>query len=935
MKKTFRLSFVALLSALLLTCTLSVNGEFVPASNTIKEYTPITETDLSGIATLYQSTITTYNRRQVGDASKLANHVTSWVEPNVSIKDSDIRVVSYSAGSSTHWQGKKPTQLAQIYEREHPGWKVIAGINNDFFHINENSEVLGTLMQEGDFYKPWNYIDGQGHAALGFFDDGTYIYGTAPASSNEYVQVKLEDGTYQNLVQVDSVDGNISESGVSLFSRYKVCTMPYKTLNIENEPLPFNFKDYKVYTVTYQTQRLDRNTRKVFVKGVITSIDTNTETFYINDTDNKSYLVCKNGQLDSINLGDEVRVQCTLSGEWEKVTNIAGSYNVVLSNSGVVDYSEITAVNTGYINPSKNRTVMGFKEDGTPIIMVIEKHHPNGFGSSYEECGEILKSLGCVNGYLFDGGGSACIFVKNQQGNFVTINKQEDGNERSDGNAILLVMRDPGFSINATEVNRFDAKIELNPTITETYSQLTNIKVTVNGVTKDYVDGGVIFTNLEEEVTYPVKVTAKIPAYNGEGVVDTSLTSSFTTKGFVYPQVGFTFENIGKNSFEVKRNINLPRADEIINVMVKVGSKSYSMGSNESLVIDNLLMSTPYNVVISYEVNDTDSGRKYAVENEPVEVSTTSYNVPVINSFREIKKTDSSVTFSYDYTDTDRVVKDAYILYNGEKVEIIGKNGDQRITKLNFKENDYSFKLVLEVTTPENDQLTITSASLDYNKPQEVITPTISLFEAVKQDNKVLVKYNINDPSEAIESISLAVNGKLRVLETTEVEITDIDLVNNDNKFVLVVSYINTNGDVQEIRSSEVLIEKSKKEFVLPVITNFTAVKDNNKIVINYIITDKDSIATEAFVVINGTSVNSISLTENNLIITDIDFSNDVKVKIVLEYDNGEKNTISSQEITLLKNETPKKKCGKKTISIVLSLITTTTILAFMFKKKH
>ena len=91
---------------------------------------------------------------------------------------------------------------------------------------------------------------------------------------------------------------------------------------------------------------------------------------------------------------------------------------------------------------------MGFKDDGKPIMKDVEK---NGYGASYEECGEILKGLGCVEGFLFDGVGSSCIFIRDNFGDFTTLNKHEDGRERSDGNAVLLVMRDPGFKIKVDE----------------------------------------------------------------------------------------------------------------------------------------------------------------------------------------------------------------------------------------------------------------------------------------------------------------------------------------------------------------------------------------------------------------------------------------------------------------------------------------------------
>ena len=45
----------------------------------------------------------------------------------------------------------------RIYEKENPGWIVVGGINGDFFWITDNCEIQGTSMQEGDFYKPYDY----------------------------------------------------------------------------------------------------------------------------------------------------------------------------------------------------------------------------------------------------------------------------------------------------------------------------------------------------------------------------------------------------------------------------------------------------------------------------------------------------------------------------------------------------------------------------------------------------------------------------------------------------------------------------------------------------------------------------------------------------------------------------------------------------------
>ena len=111
-KSLFSLVLVInLLVVLIVTAKPSVNFE----SETIKSYTDIVSSDVYGVATINQTTITSYNKREIVEG-KLADHKSYWLEPNVSLADSDLRVVNYTSGSATNWDGVKPTELAKIYE---------------------------------------------------------------------------------------------------------------------------------------------------------------------------------------------------------------------------------------------------------------------------------------------------------------------------------------------------------------------------------------------------------------------------------------------------------------------------------------------------------------------------------------------------------------------------------------------------------------------------------------------------------------------------------------------------------------------------------------------------------------------------------------------------------------------------------------------------
>ena len=62
-------------------------------------------------------------------------------------------------------------------------------------------------------------------------------------------------------------------------------------------------------------------------------------------------------------------------------------------------------------------------------------------GASYYEIAEQLKSLGCTNGFLLDGGGSTTMVIRNEDGSFSNAYAGE-GNGRAVANAVILAVRD-------------------------------------------------------------------------------------------------------------------------------------------------------------------------------------------------------------------------------------------------------------------------------------------------------------------------------------------------------------------------------------------------------------------------------------------------------------------------------------------------------------
>jgi exopolysaccharide biosynthesis protein len=726
MKHVFKsLLVVVLLVNLAFVFAVKANPTVNFDSEVIKKYTEVVTEDVYGVATINSSTITTYNGAVI-DEKKLADHKSYWLEPNVSLADSDLRVVNYTSGSATNWDGKRPTELAKIYEKENPGWIVVGGINGDFFWIEDNCEIQGTSMQETDFYKPYDYNCGE-HKAIGFKNDGSYVYGIVDASDKQYVQVLGEDGKYTDVAMIDGVDETPSATGVTLLSRFTICTTPYKDIDITGT-LPFDVSGYKVYKVKYDVQRLDRDgsaevgENRVFVKGTVVEIVDDLSTLAIDDKEQISYLVSKDGSLDALNIGDQVRCQCKLEGEWADVTNISSAYNQILENGVVLDYDRVGDFDSTYVNCVKNRTIMGFKADGTPVMMVVEK---GGYGASYEECGEILKGLGCVDGFLFDGGGSSCIFIRDNFGGFTSLNNHQDGRERSDGNAVLLVKRDPGFNIVIDDIERFSATVKLSITNEEYFGGLSNVKVTVNGVTKDYSEEGLVFDNLEEDTPYDVVVTYDLQKNDDvEKIVTSSHTKEFRTRMFFAPSHGLSVSEVTGSTIKVVKNTNNDTHTWVQDVVIHIGRAEYNMGNANEFVCTDLMKNAEYEMYYEYKIVDPASGKVYDFVTDPKLVYTAAYDAPSIVKFEENKKSDDSITFDYEYIDEDKLVVKAYISCNGEVAkEVSTKSGSTTIRNLELGKENYEFKFVVEYENENGETFKVESSVLTYEGNGENTTP--------------------------------------------------------------------------------------------------------------------------------------------------------------------------------------------------------------------
>ena len=632
------------------------------------------------------------------------NHTVHWVDFDPS---NDVKVVTYSGSNQDKWKQMTTRQAAADWEKNNPGWIVVAGINGDFF---ENSgattyQPTNNFMQGGDMYRA-EKSSASNRFTIGWKDDGSVIVGDPAVSSDIYL--RIYDDNKEEIVQnvkINKVNTNPSASGITLYTKDAKST--------------YDLTGYTVYDCEYEICRISTG-GYVFVKGTV--LETVTLGAGSVPGDNHFYLASKDGSLDGvISSGDYIKCEYVYEGAWSNVQNSVGYIDQVLAN-GVPQHREST---DAFAYTSHPRTLIGFREDGTTVFMVIEgRGKPADYqvGVSHYESGQLLQAQGCVNGYNLDGGGSSTLIVRNNHGGFDVLNDPSDGSERSDGNHCLVVMRDPGFIFSGIDSTYDNAVVNLRVVNQDYFNTLSNIKVTLNGVTKDYVDGGVSFDNVEMSTTYKVEVTYDSPSTYDESVLtNKKYVNYLTTPEYEYPEHGLYVKGKTDSSITIAKDTTLATASQIQDVIVHIGNNTFNLGNNAEIECKDLYQDVEYEVYYEYTVV-APNGDKFNLTSEVIKVKTNAFKVPSIVSFAEARKGNTTLSISYEYQDIDRVVTKAYVLVNGEVAkEVSVKSGSVSLTGLDFEANEYSIQLVIEYTDEDGNTIEVKSEVLEYL--HEVVTP--------------------------------------------------------------------------------------------------------------------------------------------------------------------------------------------------------------------
>ena len=338
--------------------------------------------------------------------------------PNSSVSP----VVTYG-GSVTARQ----TASAAAAELEAQGYRVVVGVNGDFF--DSNGVPTGILVSDGYLISS----DG-GNYAIGFSADGSAVIGQP--SLRLQGSVNGQSATLSGFNKARSSSGGIYAYTYDFKSTHDIGTTDPGVDVIlevisESEALT-GFADETPETACprigetsyYRVVSVVENTT-----GTKTVVGENQMVLSANAAAAESYLT----YLRSMTEGDIFSLTVTSSDEsWNAVTEAVGALYPLVQDGEIC---------SGLDRSNAPRTAVGIKANGDVVFYTVDGRQSGySIGSSQSVLAERMQELGCVTAICLDGGGSTTTMVTMPDSTDVErLNSPSDGSERRVTNHIFLV----------------------------------------------------------------------------------------------------------------------------------------------------------------------------------------------------------------------------------------------------------------------------------------------------------------------------------------------------------------------------------------------------------------------------------------------------------------------------------------------------------------
>ncbi len=524
--------------------------------------------------------------------------------------ESKTKLVPWGVISNGKWSLNKVTQMAEDYEKENPGWKVIAAINGDFFDINGNGNLRytpsGTMMVEGDMYKVntgWPMLainnNNQGDKLVGIWRN------TVSQSSNPYLYIYDQNDNIIKEFEINKINSEPNESEISLYMAFFDSNHKIVNQDVINGYIVESAIDTVAFSRT-----------SIFGKGLISkvgdlSLGLNQFAIKTQNDEVKNYL----------NQNTKIKVQYKLNNEvLSNCDSIIGYHDNVLING------EFCYENDGYGSARLPRTLLGTKADGSIMMVVVDGRQPNSgfYGISNQETCSILEHYGLVNAFQMDGGGSATMVVL-KNGQLEVVNSPSDSNgltARSDSDCILVAMEVPTIEYS---VNYSEKQVEIFVDVVKEIDKYKDLYIDLNGEKKKVTDGKVLFTDLQGHTDYVYEFYALVDG-NYESIVYQGNVHTTKQKPEL-TNILLSVVNVdGVTKYEINMELVDPH-DSVSYAVLYIGENKYWLKNNKfSFTINevNILNTDDWYIELNYNTLSKEGMTSEDIKNCGIKMDLTS-----------------------------------------------------------------------------------------------------------------------------------------------------------------------------------------------------------------------------------------------------------------------------------------------------------------------
>lgn len=624
------------------------------------------------------------------------------------------------------------TSIAKDYEKNHPGWLVLGGVNGDQYYMSygNGKGVDGSwytapvpyypLKIDGETRYPITPYNVSSSNYLGVLNNGQpESFARAGEVDKLMLEIIDENGKVLSSYPVDKVNQNATGNEVSVWISYPnpdtKAANASATLMSVTATTSSNLYIVEIPELAYVVNlnaTLDKTVRDcLFGRGVISKID-KTYTFGGNLNKKEEYEIANgfgietaNKEItDKLNVNTRIRVQYTYKDE--TLNNCESFMNF---HSIQVFNGETVHADQGYDSSRYNRSGWGRKADGTYVLFAGAKG--NYAGLSQDETNTLLLKYGVVEAYQQDGGGSAMCIVRNMvTGDFDVVQPSSDGTgkgQRSVAEACLFVVRDPSVEIQPTNVTYHSVKFTKKEVENLAVS---NMKITMNGNTYDFTDECTI-DGLDPETTYDYTINYD---FDNNGTTGKGKFQGYiSTHKMEFPAGIVRFKEASTE--EAIFDINDSSATNII-VNINRETFRYSPNDNKQLVVTGLQKEETYLYTYQFDILNQYNNKTYTFVSNEESLETPKFVTPKIAKFELEKTTENYVRVACEYTDPDRVVEKAYVVCENNIYELLIKNDSVKIDDLDLAHKEYKIQLFVEYegNTIESDIITV---GTNYEEP--------------------------------------------------------------------------------------------------------------------------------------------------------------------------------------------------------------------------